>query len=67
MTAAGEVVWVGVEPIGDRDGRIVLYLAEHQQRLMPPDAIRLKPDACPDHERLAGARHEQARSHRSSN
>jgi ATP-dependent Lhr-like helicase len=45
VTAAGEVVWVGVEPIGDRDGRIALYLAEHQQRLMPPDAIRLKPDA----------------------
>jgi ATP-dependent helicase Lhr and Lhr-like helicase len=43
LTAAGEVVWVGVEPIGDRDGRIALYLADHLQRLLPPQ-VRLKPD-----------------------
>ena len=59
VTAAGEVVWVGVEPIGDRDGRIVLYLAEHQQRLMPPDAIRLKPDAVSG-PRTAGRRQARA-------
>jgi ATP-dependent Lhr-like helicase len=28
LIAAGEVVWVGLEPIGERDGRIGLYLAE---------------------------------------
>ena len=28
LIAAGEVVWVGFEPIGERDGRIGLYLAE---------------------------------------
>ncbi len=28
LIAAGEVVWVGVEPIGERDGRVALYLAE---------------------------------------
>src|SRR6185436_10092063 len=55
VTAAGEVIWVGVEPIGDRDGRIALYLAEHQQRLMPPDAIRLEPDAASG-SRTAGRR-----------
>jgi ATP-dependent helicase Lhr and Lhr-like helicase len=38
VTAAGEVVWVGVEPIGDRDGRIALYLADHLMRLLPPAA-----------------------------
>ena len=59
VTAAGEVVWVGVEPIGDRDGRIALYLAEHQQRLMPPDAIRLKPDAVSG-PRTAGRRQARA-------
>jgi ATP-dependent Lhr-like helicase len=28
LIAAGEVVWVGMEPLGERDGRIGLYLAE---------------------------------------
>jgi ATP-dependent helicase Lhr and Lhr-like helicase len=36
VTAAGEVVWVGVEPIGERDGRVALYLAEHLRKLLPP-------------------------------
>jgi ATP-dependent Lhr-like helicase len=36
VTAAGEVVWVGVEPLGDRDGRVALYLADHLPRLLPP-------------------------------
>jgi ATP-dependent helicase Lhr and Lhr-like helicase len=38
VTAAGEVVWVGVEPLGERDGRIALYLADHLPRLLPPNA-----------------------------
>jgi ATP-dependent Lhr-like helicase len=32
LTSAGEVVWRGVEPLGERDGRIALYLAS----AMPP-------------------------------
>ena len=28
LIAAGEVAWAGVEPIGERDGRIALFLAE---------------------------------------
>jgi ATP-dependent Lhr-like helicase len=36
VTAAGEVVWVGVEPLGERDGRIALYLADHVPRLLLP-------------------------------
>jgi ATP-dependent Lhr-like helicase len=28
LIAAGEVTWVGLDPIGERDGRIGLYLAE---------------------------------------
>ena len=32
VIAAGEVVWVGVEPLGDRDGRVALYLADHLRR-----------------------------------
>jgi ATP-dependent Lhr-like helicase len=40
LTAAGEVVWVGVEPLGERDGRIALYLADHLPRLLPPETVR---------------------------
>jgi ATP-dependent Lhr-like helicase len=43
VTAAGEVVWVGVEPLGERDGRVALYLADHLPRLLAP-MVRLKPD-----------------------
>ena len=38
LLAAGDVVWVGVEPLGDRDGRIALYLTDRLQRLRPPAA-----------------------------
>jgi ATP-dependent Lhr-like helicase len=36
LMAAGEVVWIGVEPLGERDGRIALYLTDHIARLLPP-------------------------------
>ena len=36
LIAAGEVVWVGVERIGERDGRIALYLAQNLPKLLPP-------------------------------
>jgi ATP-dependent Lhr-like helicase len=35
LIAAGEVVWVGLDPIGERDGRIGLYLAEKVSALWP--------------------------------
>ncbi len=35
LLGAGEVSWVGVEPLGDRDGRIALYLTDHMSRLLP--------------------------------
>jgi ATP-dependent Lhr-like helicase len=38
LLGAGEVGWVGVEPLGDRDGRIALYLTDHMSKLLPPDA-----------------------------
>src|SRR5213075_1263756 len=41
VTAAGEVVWIGVEPLGERDGRVALYLADRLPRLLTPD-VRLK-------------------------
>jgi ATP-dependent Lhr-like helicase len=38
LAAAGEVVWRGVEPVGDRDGRIAIYLTDHIGRLWRPAA-----------------------------
>ncbi len=35
LIAAGEVVWAGFDPIGERDGRIGLYLAEKLALLWP--------------------------------
>ena len=29
LSAAGEIVWVGVEPLGGKDGRISVYLTDH--------------------------------------
>ncbi|HLI77864.1 MAG TPA: hypothetical protein VKV02_13040, partial [Acidobacteriaceae bacterium] len=37
LIAAGEVVWVGLEPLGERDGRVALYLAEKLRLLWPPN------------------------------
>jgi ATP-dependent Lhr-like helicase len=36
LSAAGEIVWVGVEPLGEKDGRIALYLTDHLPLLHPP-------------------------------
>jgi ATP-dependent Lhr-like helicase len=35
LVAAGEVTWLGLEAIGERDGRIGLYLAERLEALWP--------------------------------
>lgn len=35
LIAAGEVVWVGLEPLGERDGRIALFLSEKLSSLWP--------------------------------
>ena len=39
LCAAGEVVWCGIEPVGERDGRLALYLTDHlpRLRLLPKD------------------------------
>src|SRR5204862_5238152 len=43
VAAAGELVWIGIEPLGERDGRVALYLADHVARLTPPQQLRLPP------------------------
>ena len=35
LIAAGEVVWCGLEAIGEKDGRVALYLAENLPMLWP--------------------------------
>jgi ATP-dependent Lhr-like helicase len=40
LLAAGEIAWVGVERLGDRDGRIALYLTENLPQLLPAAAMR---------------------------
>jgi ATP-dependent Lhr-like helicase len=47
VIAAGEVVWVGVEPLGDRDGRVALYLTDHLARLLPPQGELRIPATAP--------------------
>lgn len=36
LTSAGEIVWVGLESLGERDGRIALYLTDHLPLLLQP-------------------------------
>jgi len=40
LMASGQVVWVGLEQIGNRDGRIALYLSESLPLLLPPPELR---------------------------
>jgi ATP-dependent Lhr-like helicase len=40
LIAAGEILWVGVERLGRRDGRIALYTAQNFARLLPPGELR---------------------------
>ena len=36
LVAAGEITWAGLEPLGERDGRVALYLTDHLKLLWPP-------------------------------
>jgi ATP-dependent Lhr-like helicase len=46
LTGAGEVLWCGLEPLGDRDGRLALYLTDHFPRLARiPEKTELSPRA----------------------
>ncbi len=46
LVAAGEVVWVGLDPIGERDGRIGLYLAEKLLRVVADRSVAAGGAAC---------------------
>ena len=36
LIAAGEVVWCGLDPLGEHDGRVALYLSDRIKTLLPP-------------------------------
>jgi ATP-dependent Lhr-like helicase len=58
LLGAGEVTWVGVDPLGDRDGRIALYLTDHLPRLLParePPQLSGKEVEVYEHLRTRGA------------
>jgi ATP-dependent Lhr-like helicase len=55
LTSAGEVVWVGVEPLGEKDGRIALYLASNLASLLPPAATGGADRVVPDEEHESGS------------
>jgi ATP-dependent Lhr-like helicase len=59
LAAAGEVMWVGIEPVGERDGRLALYLADHLPKLLPqsvlPSDLTGRARLIVDHLRAAGA------------
>jgi ATP-dependent Lhr-like helicase len=58
LTAAGEVVWCGIEPLGERDGRLALYLTDHLPRLRRPPAspeMSARERAIVEHLRDSGA------------
>jgi ATP-dependent Lhr-like helicase len=44
LIGAGEVVWCGLEPIGEADGRIALYLAESLPELHAPTVSSKEPN-----------------------
>ena len=39
LSAAGEIVWAGMESLGERDGRIALYLTDHLPLLHRPTGL----------------------------
>lgn len=49
LAAVGEVVWVGVEPLGPKDGRVALYLTDRLHALYRPPPLDL--EALPPMER----------------
>lgn len=58
LAAAGEVVWVGLEPLGERDGRLAIYLTDHLPRLWSPPTsgeLTIKEERIVEHLRASGA------------
>jgi len=59
LMASGNVVWIGREPLGDRDGRIALYLADALPGLLAPAP---PPELSERAQRIAGVLREMGAS-----
>jgi ATP-dependent helicase Lhr and Lhr-like helicase len=59
LMASGHVVWIGREQLGDRDGRIALYLADALPRLLAPTP---PPELSEQAQRIAGVLQEMGAS-----
>ncbi len=59
LMASGNVVWIGREQLGDRDGRIALYLADALPRLLAPTP---PPELSEHAQRVAGVLREMGAS-----
>ena len=44
LTTSGEVVWGGLEPLGEHDGRLALYLTDHVAKLRPERTVHALPE-----------------------
>ena len=55
LTTAGEVVWGGLEPLGEHDGRLALYLTDHVGKLRREPTL----SELPERERVILAHLEQ--------
>jgi len=40
LMSAGEIVWVGLESLGEHDGRVALFLTDHFSRLWRPERVQ---------------------------
>ena len=59
LIAAGELVWCGLDPLGERDGRIALYLADQLNILLPPAPAQSKEGVSPLEEAIVATLQQQ--------
>ena len=55
LTTAGEVVWGGLEPLGEHDGRLALYLTDHVAKLRREPTLERASGAGTSHPRASRA------------
>ena len=56
LSASGEIVWAGIQSLGPRDGRIALYLADHEPLLAAPATTLVEGEAALRIRELLGRR-----------
>ena len=62
LMASGQIVWVGLEQVGNRDGRVALYLAESLPLLLPPEGVSSSSSLSEKAQRVLGFIHKNGAS-----